>query len=92
LIEGKGCRLLFLPPKGKHFNPIELFFGTAKQAIRQSYSGSVAAKEKRHRTDKELIEAIAAGCAGVKTKAIEGFFRERKGIRNFKKVFPHVEI
>jgi len=27
LIEEAGCRLLFLPPKGKHFNPIKAVFG-----------------------------------------------------------------
>ena len=30
-IEGRGARLVFLPPSGKYFNPIELTFGTLKE-------------------------------------------------------------
>jgi hypothetical protein len=88
LIEEAGCHLIFLPPRGKYFNPIELFFGTAKNHIRSSYSGSRAAQERRHRTDRELIQAIFDGCASVSSAAVEGFYRERAGLRSFLKAFP----
>lgn len=46
LIEEAGCRLLFLPPKGKHFNPIVVVFGKIRTHIHNSYTRSLAAREK----------------------------------------------
>jgi transposase len=92
LIEAKGARLVFLPPKGKHFNPIELLFGKAKTHIRNSYTTSLAAREKRHRRDGELIQAIMDGCASITLKDIQGYFRERGGIRAFRKHHPNVPL
>ena len=73
------------------FNPIELMFSKIKSHIEHSYTDSIAAREKRHRTDGELVHAIAAGCASVTTSDLEGYFRQRAGTREFAKLFPHLE-
>ena len=88
MIEEKGCSLLFLPPKGKWWNPIELAFGKAKGHIRQSYVGSQAAKERRHRTDAETIASIKAGCARLTAQDVAGYWRERGTDRAFLKMYP----
>jgi transposase len=58
LIEQKGCQVIFLPPKGKLFNPIELVFGTLKTHLRNKYTISAACVEQRPRTENELQEDI----------------------------------
>lgn len=90
MIEENGCSLLFLPPKGKWWNPIELAFGKAKNHIRQSYVGSQAAKERRHRTDNETIAAIQAGCARLTAQDMAGYWRERGTNRAFLKLYPEL--
>jgi len=35
LIEGAGCKLIFLPPYSPDYNPIEKFWANIKQAIRK---------------------------------------------------------
>ena len=77
LIEDAGCRLLFLPPKGKHCNPIEAVFGKIKTYIRNSYTRSFAAREKRHRNEAELRMAIRIGCARVTPVDLDGYFGYR---------------
>lgn len=92
LIESKGARLVFLPPRGKYFNPIELLFSKVKTHIRNAYTGSTAAREKRHRTDREIIESIIAGCQSVSIWDIAGWFRQRGGTREFAKLYPHIVL
>ena len=92
MIEEAGARLLFLPPRGKHFNPIECAFAKVKGFIRQSYSGSLAAKEKIHRTDRELIQAIVDGCRQITDSDLAGYFRQRAGTREFRTLYPHIAL
>jgi transposase len=112
LVEEKGARIMFLPPKGKlwvpskfaipktiltlppfpSFNPIELSFSKFKTHIRNSYTGSPAAREGRHRRDMELIQAIVDGCAKVTPSDVAGYFRERAGMRAFKEMYPDVAL
>jgi hypothetical protein len=72
------------------FNPIELCFSKVKTYIRNSYIGSLAAREKRHRRDMELIQAIVDGCAKVTPSDIGGYFRERAGVRAFKELYSDI--
>lgn len=92
LIEEAGCRLLFLPPKGKHFNPIEAVFGKIKTYIRNSYTRSLAAREKRHRNEAELRMAIRIGCARVTAANLEGYFGYRGTRRCFEQMYLHVQL
>jgi hypothetical protein len=92
MIEEAGCHLLFLPPKGKHFNPIEAVFGKIKTYIRNSYTRSLAASEKRHRNEAELRMAIRIGCARVMPVDLDGYFRYRGTRRCFEQMYSHVEL
>jgi transposase len=42
LIEGAGCRLLYLPPYSPDLNPIELAFAKLKALLRQAARRTVA--------------------------------------------------
>jgi transposase len=64
LIEGKGCRLLFLPPYSPDFNPIELAFAKVKARLRRA-----AARERP-----ALAAAIGEALAAVTAAAARGFF------------------
>lgn len=90
LIEEKGCQVLFLPPKGKLFNPIELVFGTLKTFIRHRYSTSQACREKRARTEEELKEDVDAAANIITETQLAGFYRERGTERAFRMVYAHV--
>ena len=90
LIEEAGCSLLFLPPKGKHFNPIETMFGKIKTYIRNSYTGSQAALEKRHRSEAETRMAIRVGCSKVTPGNLAGYFSYRGTRKCFEEMHSHV--
>lgn len=92
LIQAEGCKLLFLPPKGKHFNPVEAVFSKIKTYIRNSYTTSIAAQEKRHRQEAELRLAIRAGCAKVTAQDMAGYFSFRGTGKCFEEVYSHVEL
>ena len=92
LIEEAGASLMFLPPKGKYFNPIELSFGTLKGHIRRSYSSSPAAAEKRPRTEEELREALEFATGMFRPEVLTGYFRERADGRGFQEAFPDVWV
>ena len=92
LIEEAGCQLLFLPPKGKHFNPIETVFGKIKTYIRNSYTRSLAAREKRHRSEAELRMAIRMGCVRVSAQDLAGYFGYRGTRKCFEELYSHVEL
>ena len=64
LIEGKGCRLLFLPPYSPDFNPIELAFAKLKTRLRR-----VAA-----RTFEALVAAIGDALDAITAADARGFF------------------
>jgi transposase len=64
LIEGAGCRLLFLPAYSPDFTPLALAFAKLKTALRQ-----LAA-----RTRDTLIEAIGTALATITTADARGFF------------------
>lgn len=64
LIEGKGCRLLFLPPSSPDCNPIELAFAKVKARLRRA-----AARERP-----ALAAAIGEALAAVTAAAARGFF------------------
>lgn len=90
LIESAGATVMFLPPKGKYFNPIELAFGTLKGHIRKTYSTSIAAAEKRPRTEEELQSALNDATDSISSDIIRGYFRERADGRGFQESFPDV--
>ena len=64
LIEGKGCRLRFLPPYSPDFNPIELAFAKLKTRLRR-----VAA-----RTFEALVAAIGDALDAITAADARGFF------------------
>ena len=64
LIEGAGCRLLFLPPYSPDFAPIELAFSKLKAYLR-----GVAA-----RTQERLEEAIGTALARLTDADARGWF------------------
>jgi hypothetical protein len=81
--------LLFLPRKGKLFNPMELFFAVSKRHLRNTYPFSLAGRERRDRTRHELRASFAEAAAhAVEGDKIAGFFRERGGTRAFSKYHP----
>ncbi|KAJ3378865.1 hypothetical protein HDU92_007068, partial [Lobulomyces angularis] len=88
LIESKGAKIVFLPPQGKYFNPIELVFGTIKTNIRNSYTLSDAGKEKRARTEVEVRSIVKESCDKVTRNNIKGYFREREDGREFRRSYP----
>ena len=90
LIESKGAKIVFLPPQGKYFNPIELVFGTVKTNIRNSYTLSDAGKEKRARTEIEVRSIVKESCDKITRNAIEGYFRERGDGREFKRLYSNL--
>ena len=90
LVTGAVATLLFLPPKGKYFNPIELSFGTIKTHIRNSYAYSPAASARRPRTEGELRCALQTAMEKMDAATYNGYFKERADGRGFEKAFPEV--
>ena len=64
LIEGRGCRLLFLPPYSPDFNPIEEAFSKLKQHLRRAEA----------RTRDALEAAIAAALQAITPHDARGWF------------------
>lgn len=65
LIEGRGCKLLFLPPySSPDLNPIEEAFSKVKALLR--WAGA--------RTREALIEAMGKALDAVTSKDTRGFF------------------
>ncbi len=64
LIEGKGCRLLFLPPYSPDFNPIELAFAKLKTRLRRAAA----------RTYEALVAAIGDAIDAITAADARGFF------------------
>jgi transposase len=64
LIEGRGCRVLFLPPYSPDLNPIEEAFSKIKGALRKAQA----------RTCQALIEALGVAISMVTARDARGFF------------------
>jgi transposase len=64
LVEGAGCRLLFLPPYSPDFNPIEPAFAKLKAHLR----GAAA------RAFEPLVAAIGAGLDAITASDARGFY------------------
>ena len=90
LIEEKGCQVMFLPPKGKYFNPIELVFGILKTHLRNRYTVSAACLKRRTRTEEELKADLEFATNQITALKLEGCFRERSNERAFSKYYPDV--
>lgn len=64
LIEGRGCRLVFLPSYSPDFNPIEEAFSKTKTLLRKAKAGSFEA----------LVEATGGALSAVSEEDARGFF------------------
>jgi transposase len=64
LIEGRGCRLLFLPPYSPDYNPIEEAFSKVKGLLRKAQA----------RTRQALIEALGVAISAITVEDAQGFF------------------
>ena len=69
-IEKKGGRLIFLPPKGHLFNPIELTFAAMKNKLRSSYAWSTAGKEQRPWTEHEIKLALTEIASNFRSQQV----------------------
>jgi transposase len=64
IIEGKGCKLLYLPPYSPDMNPIEEAFSKVKGLLRKA----------RSRSREKLIEEIGKALEAVSSSDARGFF------------------
>ena len=64
LIEGAGCRVLFLPAYSPDFNPIELAFAKLKQLLRRAAARTLAG----------IVAATGPGLEAVTAADARGFF------------------
>ena len=64
IIEGMGCKLLYLPPYSPDFNPIEQAFSKVKGLMRRAQA----------RTRDSLIEAMGRALEAVTDRDARGFF------------------
>ena len=64
LIEGRGCKLLYLPPYSPDLNPIEEAFSKLKHILRK-----IGARGKE-----ALIEAMGRALGAVSAQDVRGFF------------------
>jgi transposase len=62
LVEGRGCKLLYLPPYSPDLNPIEEAFAKIKALMRKAEA----------RTREALLEASATGSDGSGSRCGEG--------------------
>ena len=67
LIEGRGCRLVFLPSYSPDFNPIEEAFSKVKGLLRKAKARSFEA----------LVEATGRALSAVTKEDARGFFTHR---------------
>jgi transposase len=65
VIEGRGCKLVYLSPYSPHFNPIEEAFSKIKGLLRKSEA----------RTREALVEAIGTAISAVTGEDACGFFK-----------------
>ena len=67
LIEGRGCKLMYLPPYSPDLNPIEEAFSKVKGILRKAQA----------RSYETLVEAMGAALAAVSSRDARGFFEHR---------------
>jgi transposase len=67
LIEGRGCKLLYLPPYSPDLNPIEEAFAKIKALLRKSEA----------RTREALLEAMGRALDALRARDARGFFEHR---------------
>jgi len=67
LIEGRGCRLMFLPSYSPDFNPIEEAFSKIKALLRKA----------KVRSFEALVEATGTALLAVTKEDARGFFAHR---------------
>jgi transposase len=67
LIEGRGCKLLFLPPYSPDLNPIEEAFSKVKRLLRRAGA----------RTCEVLLETMGRALDAVTNRDARGFFEHR---------------
>ena len=67
LIEGRGCKILYLPPYSPDLNPIEEAFAKIKTLLRKAAA----------RTCEALIEAMGKALDAVTAQDARGFFEHR---------------
>ena len=92
-IEARGCKVLFLlPPKGKHFNPIEEGNNALKLGVHIAYNNSPAAAELRQRTMAELQADAIASAARFTPDHLKGWFRHRGTRAAFNETYPNNEV
>jgi transposase len=79
-IKSKGAKVLFLPPKAKYLNPLELLFNDLKQHyIRPAFHENGTDMERD-----EIEEIVTQYMAAQAPKCLPGFFRERANGRELK--------
>lgn len=76
LIEGRGCKLLYLPPYSPDLNPIEEAFSKIKNLLRKAEA----------RSREALLEAIGAAISAVTDQDVRGFL-EHCGYRTLVQPF-----
>jgi transposase len=65
IVEGRGCKLLYLPPYSPDLNPIEQAFSKVKGILRRAEA----------RSREALIEAMGLALGAVTAQDIQEFFR-----------------
>jgi len=68
LLEGLGCRVVFLPPYSPDFNPIETAFSSVKSWIRRNRNFMEACND--------LIYALLVACSQITFQMAKSFFEE----------------
>jgi len=92
LIEGRGCNVLFLPPKGKYLNPIEEANNALKAGLRIAYNTSAAKGQARQRTFDELQADAVAVASHFTERHFKGWFRHRGTRRAFDEAYPNNQV
>jgi transposase len=64
IVEGRSCKLIYLPPYSPDFNPIEQAFSKVKGLLRRAEA----------RTREALIEAMGRALSAVTARDARGFF------------------
>jgi transposase len=67
LLEGLGCRVLFLPPYSPDYNPIETAFSIIKSWIKRNSNFMEACEDP--------IYALLIACSQITPQMAEAFFR-----------------
>jgi len=68
LLEGLGCRVVFLPPYSPDFNPIETAFSSVKSWIRRNRNFMEACNDP--------IYALLVACSQITPQMAKSFFEE----------------